>query len=159
MPSADTAAALPPMASTISSTPESAMIHPPARAENSPVRLDRSNCREKGSSGISFGRTRRTARYRIPAAAISRMGSRMAGTLPGIGSPVSGSKPVRFCSSRRRNPTAPKHTLRAGMEKRCFIVHSLSETGRSRRFLMQYSTFSRRCPWNHSFLPCRRICF
>ena len=115
--------------------------------------------REKGSSGISFGRTRRTARYRIPAAAISRMGSSTAGTLPGMGRPVSGSKPVRFCSSRRRNPAAPKHTLRAGMKKRCFIVHSLSETGRTRRFLMQYSTFSRRCPWNRSFLPCRCICF
>ena len=100
---------------------------------------------------------RQANKYKATAATASSTGSAMAGILPWTGKPVSGSKPVRFCSSRSTNPAAPKHTLRVETEKR-FIVHILLEPGDSPAdFLCSIARFFRFVHEAAHFSVSRRI--
>ena len=56
------------------------------------------------------------------AAARSSAIKAMPGRLPGMARPVLGSKPVRFCSQRRKKPAAPPPTARPGTRIFCFIL-------------------------------------
>ena len=64
----------------------------------------------------------------LAADSASSTGNKIPGILPGMGSPVPGSNPVKFCSSRKDIPAAPRQRVRRDFLSHCFIAMILSKT-------------------------------
>ena len=103
------------------------MTQPPAKIANRPPLSFQFRSCDSGTSTGPLG-SLLFIRNHIPADSASSTGSKLPGILPGMGSPVPGSNPVMFCSSRKDIPAAPRQRVRRDFLSHCFIAMILSKT-------------------------------